>query len=76
MLLLQDGPESPATAFFRRAGSIIVVFVDPHTGEVLGDRVNLSAPLIPIGRLHTGTVAGRPGRVAVGIFTLVMGASL
>lgn len=67
---VQDGPYHPATSFFRRGADFIVVYIDQYTGTINGHRVNTAAPLIPIGRLHTGRFAGTAGRVAAGILTL------
>lgn len=54
------------TVFLR---SRHVVFFDPFTGEIKGDRLNLTAPMLPISRLHTGRVAGAAGQKAVGLLT-------
>lgn len=54
------------TVFLR---SRHVVFFDPFTGEVKGDRLNLTAPMLPVSRLHTGRVAGAAGQKVVGVLT-------
>jgi uncharacterized iron-regulated membrane protein len=68
---VQHGPGHPATAGFRRGDAYIVVYIDQYTGAIKGDRVNLAAPMIPVGRLHTGRVAGQVGQTVVGVLTAI-----
>jgi uncharacterized iron-regulated membrane protein len=50
------------------------IFLNPHTGAVLGTRTAAARarePLSVVGRLHRSLLLGRPGNVIVGLTTIV-----
>ena len=68
---VQNGPDHAASTYFRRGDEFIVVYIDQYTGAIKGERKTLSAPMIPVSRLHTGRVAGKTGQIVVGVLTMI-----
>lgn len=64
-------PGRAGTASLRRDNAFVLAFLDPYTGEIKGERSNVSVPMALINRLHTGRVAGKVGQTAVGAITVV-----